>query len=263
MNKDHIVWLLRPDTPPHDPVQLNNVDFLLALSHHKSCLNKPGKEDSPPTLTPLQHFDPFADPDSRWTHSHPFVGLGVQVRSPPPIFDSPTSRKERSPQHNCVVEAVLIPTSPSTPPHLWLRSMFDPSIGFISTNPSFLSNATFSYHFSSAASKRFTNIPIPRDPDPVPPNASRHLQDSLLKFALSLPDAPLELFSTGFLCTDKPIPKSLRPSFRRAYLEVLQLIPDHETLAIKLLLTLDGLLRAPPTATPGVDSPPLPPSPPP
>ena len=246
-SKDHIIWLLRPNTPPHDPVQVNNDDFLLSLSHHKGSLNKPSKDCSPPTLTPLLHFDPFAAPDSRWTHSHPFVGLGVQVRSPPPHFTSPPSRKEKSPHHNCVVEAVLVPTSLSTSPHLWLRSMFDPSVGFVATDPSFLSNSTFNYHFSYTAGKSFTNIPAPRVPDPLVPSASHHLRDSLLKFALSLPDEPLQLFSTGFLCSDKPIPKSLKSSFRRAYLEVLLLLPEHEALAIKLLLTLDGLLRAPPT----------------
>jgi len=252
-----ITWHLQTLSDPPTSLHLTNSSFMEVYHLNKSHLcNPPRQSSASTTFNPIANYSPLTDSPSRWTSEHPLCNLLVrvkalplQVRPPGPSRQTPSTRAE---EHSCYVEAVSLPTSLNSTHTLWLRSLHRQDIGFVCLDhTTVINNGTFRFHSAKAINRRFPTIPTPSfHPDPLaPPDLSlphhQHLRSQLLAFATTLPNTPDQLFGSGYLTTDKPVPHHLRPLYRRAYLHVTSLFDSDEISAIKLLLTLDGMLLAP------------------
>ena len=258
LNRDmSINWILTSSNTPSQTKTIDNASFYNA---YNAARRKKRPTHTTPTkpLTPFLDYHPARTNPEQWTTDHPFVNLLVQIRALPTLYLPPPpsrtcSRQTRAVDHRCHIEAVSIQADPSMPTHLWLRSVTDPAIGFLSEDPlATISDGTFRLHTSQRAHTRLTTAPsqhssfpdasLSGEPDTTP---GQRLKNGILRLGERLPDRPIDLFGCGLLCTDKPIPWRLKRAYRRAFCTVASLLDDHEETAIKVLLTLDGMLRAP------------------
>ena len=252
-----ITWTLTSTSTPPRTITIDNTSFHNAYNAARRKKTSTGPSTTP-ALTPILNYHPITDSPGQWTANHPFVNLLIQVRALPTQFlqpppDKPRSRSTRATDHRCYIEAVSTHGDSTKPSQLWLRSVTDPAIGFLSLDPiATISEGTFRLHTARRAHSRLTTAPVQHTHIPdtslaseSDTNPNQLLKDSILQFGEGLPDRPVDLFGCGLLCSDKPVPWRLQKTYRKAFCVVASLLDDHEEEALKVLMILDGMLRAP------------------